>query len=161
MQTETLLTTREWQYAGLWPRLLALVVDFAMLSLVFFPVTRLVKGVWLMTAGDHAWGYGWFITDPLCVTFLIIIFLYFVLLEGTFGATIGKSMLGLWVITPEGGRAGIGRAVVRNLLRAVDALPAFNILGVILIATSRDKTRVGDRVAGTRVIVHNRKSSSR
>ncbi|MCP4686195.1 MAG: hypothetical protein GY867_12220, partial [bacterium] len=46
------------QYAGLGKRFAALAVDFFLLSLVFFPVTRLVKGVWMMSSQDHAWGYG-------------------------------------------------------------------------------------------------------
>ena len=83
------------QYAGLGRRFVALMIDFMLLSMIFFPVTRIVKGVWLMSAGDHLWGYGWFITDPLCISFLVIIVLYFVLLEGMFGATIGKRLSGL------------------------------------------------------------------
>ena len=78
------------QYAGLGKRFAALVIDFLLLSLVFFPVTRAVKGVWMMSRQDHAWGYGWFITDPLCVTFLVVIVLYFVILEGAMGATVGN-----------------------------------------------------------------------
>ncbi|MCP4685690.1 MAG: RDD family protein, partial [bacterium] len=140
------------QYAGLGKRFAALAVDFFLLSLVFFPVTRLVKGVWMMSSQDHAWGYGWFITDSLCLSFLAVIFLYFVILEGALGATVGKRMLGLCVVAPGGGRPGIRRALIRNLLRAVDALPAFNILGAILIVTSPEKARMGDRWAGTRVV---------
>jgi len=140
------------RYAGLWRRFAAVIIDFIILSLVFFPVTRLIKGGWIMSASDHAWGYGWFITDPLCLTFLIVIFLYFALLEGLFAATFGKKLLGMRVVRADGGQAGLRQALVRNLLRAVDALPAFNILGVVLIVTSPEKARIGDRVAGTRVI---------
>lgn len=140
------------QYASIWPRFAALVVDFFILSLVFFPVTRMVKGVWLMSQSDHLWGYGWMVTDPLCITFLAVIFLYFVFLEGIFGATAGKRLLKLRVIRVDGGNPGILRAITRNLLRIVDSLPALNILGVVLILSSSDRTRFGDRVAGTRVI---------
>jgi len=140
------------QYAGLSRRFWALVLDFAVLSLIFFPVTRLVKGVWLMSRTDHLWGYGWLVTDPLCVIFLAAILAYFVLLEGLAGATIGKRLVNIRVISKDGGRPGIRRAAVRNLLRVVDALPALNILGVALILASPEKARLGDRVAGTRVI---------
>ena len=150
------MATREWRYAGLWRRFFALVVDFALLSLIFFPVTRIVKGVWIMSAQSHTWSYGWLITDPLCLAFLVAIFIYFVVCEGVFGATFGKAVLALRVVLPDGGKVGVGRAVVRNLMRAIDALPAFNILGVVLIVTSPEKTRAGDRVAGTRVIYRNR-----
>jgi uncharacterized RDD family membrane protein YckC len=141
-------------YAGLGIRFAALAVDFLILSMVFFPVTKLVKGVWIMTGGDHLWNYGWFITDPLCLTFLAVIVLYFALSEGVFGGTCGKIVLGLRVVRTDGSLPGVSRALIRNLLRAVDALPALNVLGVVLIITSDEKARFGDRVAGTRVIFH-------
>lgn len=140
------------QYAGLGRRFVALVIDFLLLSMIFFPITRIFKGVWIMSTEDHLWEYGWFITDPLCISFLVIIVLYFVLAEGIFGATFGKRFSGLKVIQLNGGNPGVLRALIRNLLRAVDALPAFSILGAALILTSPERARFGDRVAGTRVI---------
>jgi len=145
--------TDQTQYAGLWPRFLTLVIDFLVLSIIFFTVTRLVKGVWIMSGQDHLYNYGYFITDPLCLIFLAVIALYFVILEGRFGATIGKRLLNLQVVDISGGKSGLKRALIRNLLRAVDALPAFSILGVLLIVTSPERTRLGDRIAGTRVII--------
>ena len=140
-------------YAGVWIRFAALLLDFLLLSAVFFPVTRWVKGVWLMMPSDHRWSIGWLVSDPLCVAFFVVIILYFCLLEGLAGATPGKWALGLQVIGSGGGRPGLGRGLARNFLRLVDGLPALNILGVVLIATSPEKARFGDRVAGTRVIV--------
>ncbi|UCG61624.1 MAG: RDD family protein [Candidatus Zixiibacteriota bacterium] len=141
------------KYANLGRRFWALVIDFLILSMIFFPVTRIVKGVWIMSSGDHLWGFGWLITDPLCLIFLLVIFLYFVVLEGTLGATIGKRLLILRVVRLDGTTPGLKRALIRNLLRLVDGLPAFNILGVVLIVKSPERARFGDRVAGTRVIV--------
>lgn len=146
-------STSQHQFAGLGRRFWALVIDFFILSAVFFPVTRIVKGTWLMTGRDHLWNYGLFITDPLCLVFLAVILLYFVLLEGLWGGTPGKKLLGMRVIGPDSRNPGIGRALIRNLLRAVDALPALNILGVVLILTSPEKARLGDRAAGTRVVL--------
>ena len=141
------------KYAGLGIRFAALAIDFLLLSAIFFPVTRMAKGVWIMSGEDHLWNYGWLITDPLCLAFLAVIVLYFVRLEGTLGATIGKKVLGLRVVRADGRKPGVMLAAIRNLLRAVDALPALNILGVVLIASSPEKARFGDRVAGTRVII--------
>ena len=143
----------ETKYAGLAYRFGALVIDFMLLSAVFFPVTRLVKGTWLMSAGDHSWSYGWIATDPLCLVFLAIIVLYFIVAEAVFGATIGKKAIGLQIVSLNGAKPGFRRAVVRNILRIIDALPAFNILGVILIIVSPERARLGDRIAGTRVIL--------
>lgn len=141
------------KYASLSQRFLALVIDFFCLSLVFFPVTKIVKGVWIMSSQEHQWSYGWFITDPLCIAFLFIIILYFIILEGTIGATIGKKLLRMRVVNIYGSKLNLWQALVRNFLRIVDALPAFNILGVVLIIKSPERARFGDRVAGSRVIL--------
>jgi len=139
-------------YAGIWRRFWALVIDALLFCAVFFPVTRIVKGVWLMSATDHRWANGLFITDPLCLIFLALMVLYFILLEGLVGATLGKWALGLRVVRTDGEKPGLSRSAARNFLRLVDGLPAFNILGVLLILRSPEKARFGDRVAGTRVV---------
>ena len=136
-------------YAGLWPRFLALVID---LALFFLPITHLVKGVWIMGASDHRWAWGLFITDPLCLAFLAVMFLYFVVLEGLAGATLGKRLLGLRVVKEDGSKPGLPKSAARNLLRLVDGLPALNLVGVVLILRSAERARFGDRVSGTRVV---------
>lgn len=138
--------------AGVWPRFTALVADIILMSCVFSPVTRIVKGTWLMSASNHDWVRGWFVSDPLCLSFLVVMFLYFVLLEGLVGATVGKRLMRLRVADMSGGRAGLVRALVRNVLRVVDSLPTLGLVGAILIATRQDRARVGDLVAGTRVV---------
>jgi uncharacterized RDD family membrane protein YckC len=140
------------RYAGLGVRFMALLVDFLIFCALFFPVTRLVKGVWLMSATDHRWQSGLFVTDPLCLIFLAFMAGYFVVLEGLAGATLGKWIMGLRVVRGAGGRPGLVKGLVRNALRVVDGLPTLNILGIILIVTSPERARFGDRVAGTRVI---------
>lgn len=144
-------------YAGLWQRILAAGIDVLILCAIFFPVTRIVKGTWIMSAQDHRWNRGLFVTDPLCLAFLIVMGLYFVLFEGFLGATPGKGFTGLRVVDVRGphagGRPGLRKALIRNFLRVVDNLPTLGILGIALIATSKDRTRFGDRIAATRVIV--------
>lgn len=88
---------RQIHYAGLWPRFLALVADGLLFCACFFPITRAVKGVWIMSPSDHRWVGGLWVTDPLCIAFLIVILLYFVGLEGLAGATFGKWLVGLRV----------------------------------------------------------------
>jgi uncharacterized RDD family membrane protein YckC len=130
-----------------------LLIDGILFRALFFPVTRIVKGAWIMAPSDHRFAYGLFITDPLCIAFLILMLLYFVLLEGLAGATFGKWVLGLRVVRTDGGGAvGLARSGVRNILRLVDGLPALNIVGVILILSSAERARFGDLVARTRVV---------
>jgi uncharacterized RDD family membrane protein YckC len=139
-------------YAGIWRRLGALVVDGLLFCVVFLPATRIVKGVWIMNTADHRWANGLLISDPLCLIFLALMFLYFVLFEGLVGATLGKWALGLRVVSTGGINPGLARSALRNVLRLVDGLPAFNIVGVVLILRSPEGARFGDRAAGTRVI---------
>jgi uncharacterized RDD family membrane protein YckC len=139
-------------YAGLGVRAAAMILDVIVFCLVFFPITRLVKGVWLMSPADHRWQNGWFIFDPICLVFLIIIIVYYVLLEAG-GGTVGKRVLGLRIVGRDGRLPGLKASLVRNVLRIVDSLPACYILGAILVARSPERTRLGDRVAGTRVVV--------
>jgi uncharacterized RDD family membrane protein YckC len=57
------------------------------------------------------------------VWLLVTVVLYYVLLEGLVGRTIGKMITGIRVIDAEtGGRPGVVSAVVRTLLRLVDGL---------------------------------------
>jgi len=140
------------RFAALWSRFLALLCDFLLFCAVFFPITRLIKGVWIMSAADHRWNHGLFITDPLCIAFLLIMILYFVLLEGLIGVTLEKWLAGLRVERVGRGKPGLIKGLLRNVLRIVDGLPAFSILGIVLILTSVERARFGDRIAGTRVI---------
>lgn len=137
--------------AGVLWRALALALDAALFCAAFFPVTRLVKGVWLMSAADHRWRHGLFIFDPLCLVFLVLIVAYYLALEAR-GGTLGKRLLGLRIVDVGGRSPGLRASVIRNALRIVDSLPACYLLGAVLIATSPECTRLGDRLAGTRVI---------
>jgi uncharacterized RDD family membrane protein YckC len=133
--------------AGVLIRGLALFFDLILFCIVFFPVTFLVKGVWLMTPGDHLW----IIFDPICAVFLAIIILYYVFLEGLLGFTVGKYILGLHILTTDYTKISLQQSLIRNLLRMVDGTP-LNIPGIIFIIRSPIKQRFGDRIAKTIVV---------
>jgi len=129
---------------------IAWLLDIMFLSIFFFPATYLYSGKWIMGPEEHLWG----ISDPICLVFLFIIFAYLIIMEAYVGWTVGKRILGMRVVDGSGGKIGLSKSVIRNLLRLVDGLPAFNILGIILIATSPREQRFGDRIAKTYVIKH-------
>ena len=101
-----------------------------------------------MGPNQHLWG----ISDPICLVFLAIIFIYLIVTEAYLGWTVGKRLLGMRVVDGSGGNIGLQKSIIRNLLRLIDGLPAFNILGIILITSSETGQRFGDRVAITYVI---------
>ena len=85
---------------------------------------------------------------------LAIFFLYFTLLEGGPGRTVGKVLAGVRVSMADGSRAGFGRAAVRTILRIIDVLPFFYLVGWIsAMATGADRRgRLGDLAASTYVL---------
>lgn len=126
---------------------IAWLLDILFLSIFFFPATYLYSGKWIMGPEEHLWG----ISDPICLVFLFVIFAYLILMEAYVGWTMGKRILGMRVVDVSGNKIGLPKSITRNLLRLVDGLPAFNILGIILIATSQREQRFGDRIAKTYV----------
>jgi uncharacterized RDD family membrane protein YckC len=84
---------------------------------------------------------------------------YYVLLESTGGgASPGKRALGLRVIKEGGFPIGFLDSVLRNLLRAADFLPVGYVLGLLSMAGDSRFRRLGDRVAGTMVVIEERSS---
>ena len=130
---------------GVIRRGIAWIFDILFLSLFFFPITYLYSGKWIMDPQEHLWG----ISDPICLVFLLIIFTYLIVMEAYLGWTVGKRLLGLNVVDDGNRHIGLRKSIIRNLLRLIDGLPAFNILGIVLIVSSESEQRFGDRVAKT------------
>lgn len=72
--------------------------------------------------------------------------------EGYFGRTVGKSVRGIVVVREDGSRCTWGAAVIRNLFRVVDTLPAFYVVGIVSAFLSDDHQWVGDHAANTVVV---------
>ncbi len=68
------------------------------------------------------------------------------------GRTPGKRLMGIAVTDMQGRTPTIAMLVMRNLLRVVDLMPAFGLLGLTVAAFDQVHRRVGDLVAGTLVV---------
>jgi uncharacterized RDD family membrane protein YckC len=68
------------------------------------------------------------------------------------GQTVGKRLLRLRVMDVQGLRLQFGQIVMRNLLRFVDMLPAFYLVGGVAAFLNRRGQRLGDLAANTIVI---------
>lgn len=77
---------------------------------------------------------------------------YHALLEWRFGKTVGKYLVSIEVIEDDGSSPTLRAAIVRNLLRIVDWLPLFYVVGIVALVASDRKKRIGDRVGGTVVV---------
>jgi uncharacterized RDD family membrane protein YckC len=89
---------------------------------------------------------------------LVVLFLmewgYFVFFEAIWnGQSPGKRILGLRVIKDGGTPIGYIDSVLRNLLRTADFLPLLYFIGLLVMARDHRFRRLGDRVAGTLVVM--------
>jgi uncharacterized RDD family membrane protein YckC len=117
-------------------RALAFVIDSVLLALASLP---------LMEVGGNG------IEFPL---WLVFTFVYFVVLEWRFAATIGKAVMGIRVVAGDGQPPSFDRVLIRNAMRVIDAFPYFipYLVGLIAIGESRGRQRLGDKAAGTMVV---------
>ena len=130
--------------AGPVPRALAYLVDWAI---------RIVAIVIVVSSLRHFRGLG---TGLTLIAYFAIEWFYpivFELLPGS--ATPGKRALGLQVLMDSGLPVTPSAAVVRNLLRVADFLPAAFTAGFVSMFLRHDFKRLGDIVAGT-LVVHAR-----
>jgi uncharacterized RDD family membrane protein YckC len=93
----------------------------------------------------------------MLVVLFFVEWVYRILCEGFFGTSPGKRALGLRVVTTDGRPIGFGRAILRNLLRAADVLPVVYLVGVASMIFTTRFQRLGDLVAGTMVVVPERR----
>ena len=68
------------------------------------------------------------------------------------GQTLGKRLFRLRVVDAEGLKLQFHQIIVRNLLRFVDSLPVFYVIGGIACWTTRKFQRLGDIAANTIVV---------
>jgi uncharacterized RDD family membrane protein YckC len=80
-----------------------------------------------------------------------VVLVHYVTLEGYFGRTLGKLLLGIRVVDENGNRPGFLSALVRTLLRIIDGLAGY-LVGVIIAANSKNQRRLGDMAAKTLVV---------
>lgn len=137
--------------AGIALRFVAVLLDAVM---VFFPLGIVVG---LMTGGGYAERGQGYANAGINVggnAFWLLLSLglgYYIVCEAATGATLGKRMVGIRVVDENGDRVTLGAAVVRNILRLVDAL-FFYLVGFLFALTSTRGQRLGDRAAHTIVV---------
>lgn len=72
------------------------------------------------------------------------------------GRTIGKRALGLQVVRQDGLPVGWRESGLRNLLLVADFLPMLYVSGLLFMLFDQHFRRIGDLVAGTLVIYHDK-----
>ncbi|MCX6363889.1 MAG: RDD family protein [Actinobacteria bacterium] len=132
-------------------RCLAIFIDFLVIAAVTLVASLLVYLVLLGGGSFAEVGKGpssW----PLWVAACLGAFAYFWWSEAAWGRTLGKRLCDLRVVRRDGARLGSGGAFVRNLLRVVDWLPLFYVLGAAVIWATPKNQRIGDLAARSAVV---------
>ncbi|MGD0806200.1 MAG: RDD family protein [Anaerolineales bacterium] len=117
-------------YAGFWRRLAAFLVD--MIVIILFGGLAAVLTISLSNVvPQHPLGLLENILGGIVILFVLIsanaciaiILVYFPLLEGRFGQTLGKRLFGLVVRSEDGLPAGYGKAILRRISFYFEILP--------------------------------------
>jgi len=85
---------------------------------------------------------------------------YFTLLEGGYGASVGKQIMGLEVVNARGGRPTIANALVRNISKVFWALLLLDVF-IGLVSRFDPRQKFTDQISGTRVVYVGEGSRSR
>jgi len=116
----------------------ALVLDIGVCLAVFVALSIVGRGGdWVLAA----WG--------------VFIGAYFIVMEGKWGATLGKMGTKIRVVDRAGQPPGYGRAFVRMLLRLVEVNPLLfgGVPAALVVWSSSTRQRLGDMAAGTYVLL--------
>jgi uncharacterized RDD family membrane protein YckC len=127
--------------AYLLARLAAFAVDVPGVAFVLatFGFNAYDRGLFLIAGRDRA-GF-----DTLALVALAAALAFAFLCEAIFGTTLGKLLFGLHTRRFDGKHPGVGRVLVRHLLRPLDVL----LVGPLLALVTPRHQRVGDFAAGT------------
>jgi uncharacterized RDD family membrane protein YckC len=146
----------DYQVAGIGSRFLAALVDTLLVLIlqVVVVVTYLVI-LNVLNIDPSGSASGW-----VAAIFILIIFVfywgYYILFEIFWnGQTPGKRWTGLRVIRNDGTPITISEALIRNLIRIVDFLPAMYGAGIVTMFVDSRSRRLGDIAAST-LVVHDR-----
>src|SRR3984957_12553950 len=147
--------------AGLGSRFLAVMMDsviqaVAIFVMIFFFTIVFASAKRVGTAGAFADSGAKWIFAGIVLFYFLLYWGYFSLFEAFWnGQTPGKWLLKIRVIKDTGRQITLFEALARNLLRAIDMMPSFYLVGVITMLCNREQKRLGDLVAGT-IVVHER-----
>jgi uncharacterized RDD family membrane protein YckC len=127
---------------GVGRRAVAIIIDTILLMIVGYVIA-------LFTGGTT--GAGFNLQGAPALLLVLIALAYYVVMEKTSGATIGKRVMGIKVVKQGGEPLDWQAAIVRNVLRIIDGL-FFYLVGAIVVWVSKNRQRLGDMAGHTLVV---------
>jgi uncharacterized RDD family membrane protein YckC len=143
------LNTGGLNYAGLWIRFGAKLIDGLILGLPFAAVFFAVMFSQFRSGSPSP---DRFSLLPLMIQFVFVLvqMAYQIFFLGKYGATPGKMVCRLKVVTAEGGPIGYGRAAGRFFAELLSGMICY--IGYIMVAFDSEKRALHDYICNTRVI---------
>jgi uncharacterized RDD family membrane protein YckC len=145
----------QYDIAGIGSRGAAAAIDTVvqMVLLLVGAAVAFGGGVVMAAFGYRNETLGWIMLALFALCLFVVTIGYYMLFEILWsGQTPGKRLVGLRVLRENGYPIRPVEAVIRNLVRIVDALPIFYAIGVITMLLNSRAKRLGDFAAGTIVV---------
>ncbi|MFQ6054243.1 MAG: RDD family protein [Candidatus Bathyarchaeia archaeon] len=138
----------QWHWTS---RLVAYIIDSIVVGaatffagwVLLFPriIESLLRGSWSMWRGGFS----------LPFSMGVVQVIYFTLVEGGYGSSIGKQVMGLKVVDAEGSRPSFADALVRNISKVFWGLLVLDIL-IGFLSRADPQQKFTDQIAGTWVV---------
>ncbi len=143
----------EYEFASLFRRFLAMILD----HLVLLVLPAIVLALTLHRMEDIAENPFMFVLVMFAVFAFFFVggFLYYSLLEGLYGQTLGKKICGIRVLKADFSPCGLSAGFLRNIVGIVDAF-FYHLVAVVTLAATAKWQRLGDLAAGTVVVKERR-----
>jgi uncharacterized RDD family membrane protein YckC len=149
----------EFSLATIGSRFLAVAIDtIIQIACAIALLLVVAAGIWATGALGLA-ARPW-VLAVLVIGGFVIYYGYFAVFETLWnGQTPGKRVIGLRVIHASGRPISAWEAILRNVVRLVDQMPAIYAIGIVSVFVTERSQRLGDLAAGT-VVVHERLAES-
>ncbi len=129
-------------------RILATIVDGLVFGALYAVMTALFGTI--TTVGPASWNGS--LPAFWSLVYVVLIVLYYILLEGYLGQTVGKMLLGIKVVREDNGEVpDLGAATIRTLLPIIDGLFSYLVAFVTVLISGKNQ-RLGDMAAHTLVV---------
>lgn len=145
-------------YAGFWIRVGATLIDNVVTTIASYAII-LPLNLALLGSLSYQGGLGPMFVVSMAIAYLIpltIGLLYYVLMVGKYGATVGKMACGLRIVRPDGSPVSYGLACGRCFANMLSRLTL--CIGYLMVAIDTQEHRaLHDRICNTRVIRNQRR----
>jgi uncharacterized RDD family membrane protein YckC len=133
-------------FASVWRRLGAMLIDVIIIDIVIFPLILLIGGF----GGLMHQGLSTGVNALLYLIQYLLPASYEIFLIGTYGATFGKMLMKIKVVTAEGGKISYARSTGRYFAKMLSGI--ILCIGYLMAIWDEEKRALHDRLCKTRVI---------